>query len=184
MNKKLLKTNEPDPWKAIGPNNIGGRTLCIAINPKNPETIYAGSAGGGLWRSYTGGKGADAWDYVATGFPVLAVSAIAIDPIDTNRIYIGTGEVYNLEQTGTDYADKLTIGSYGIGIIKTTNGGTTWEQSLIWNDSLQVGINAIKIDPFNKKIIWAATTEGTYKVQITGRGNPGRVFMKLKWQLI
>ncbi|KAB2838231.1 MAG: hypothetical protein F9K45_11615 [Melioribacteraceae bacterium] len=49
LNKKLLKTNEPDPWKSIGPNNIGGRTLCIAINPKNPETIYAGSAGGGLW---------------------------------------------------------------------------------------------------------------------------------------
>ncbi|OGU35850.1 MAG: hypothetical protein A2068_06125 [Ignavibacteria bacterium GWB2_35_6b] len=163
LNKKLLKTNEPDPWKAIGPNNIGGRTLCIAINPKNPETIYAGSAGGGLWRSYTGGKGADAWDYISTGFPVLAVSAIAIDPLDTNRIYIGTGEVYNLEQTGTDYADKLTIGSYGIGIIKTANGGTSWEQSLIWSDSLQVGVNAIKIDPFNKKVIWAATTEGTYK---------------------
>lgn len=102
LNNGLLKTNEPDPWKAIGPDNFGGRTLSIAINPKNPETIYAGSAGGGLWRSYTGGIGSDAWEYIPTGFPVLAVSSIAVDPGDTNRIYIGTGEIYNLDQTGTD----------------------------------------------------------------------------------
>ena len=163
LKNRLNKITEPDPWKPIGPNNIGGRTLSIAVNPKNPETIYAGSAGGGLWRSYTGGIGASAWKYIATGFPVLAVSSIAIDPVDTNKIYIGTGEVYNLAQTGTSYADRLTIGSYGIGILKTSDGGATWEQSLNWKDSLQVGVNAIKITPGLANIIWAATTVGTYK---------------------
>ena len=38
------------PWKPIGPVNLGGRTLAIAFNPLNPNTIYAGSASGGLWQ--------------------------------------------------------------------------------------------------------------------------------------
>lgn len=87
-------------WESIGPVNLGGRTLCIAFNSLNPNTLYAGSASGGLWRSYTGGKGANAWERIWTGFPVLAVSAIAVSPQDSNIIYIGTGEVYDYQIQG------------------------------------------------------------------------------------
>lgn len=159
---KLMKSGE-DEWKAIGPHNIGGRTLALAINPQNPNTIYAGSASGGLWVSYTGGKGADAWDYVKTGFPVLGVSSIAIDHSDTNTIYIGTGEVYNYENAGTGALERLTRGTYGIGILKTTDGGTTWQHSLDWSYNQRQGVWAIKIDPQNSGVVWAATTEGVYK---------------------
>ena len=93
--RKLSKSNILSPaWQEMGPQNIGGRTIAIDINPLNPNTIYAGSASGGLWRSYSGGLGIKAWNYVPTGFPVLSVSAIAENPSDTNVIYIGTGEVY------------------------------------------------------------------------------------------
>ena len=71
--EKLQTTNQ---WKAIGPHNKGGRTNAIAFNPQNPNTMYVGSASGGLWRSYTGGVGVDGWHYVPTGFPVLGVSTI------------------------------------------------------------------------------------------------------------
>src|ERR1035437_30543 len=84
---KLSKSNILTPdWQEMGPQNIGGRTLAIDINPLNPNTIYAGSASGGLWRSYSGGVGVKAWNYVPTGFPVLSVSAIAENPTDTNVI--------------------------------------------------------------------------------------------------
>ena len=42
-------------FEQIGPHNIGGRTLDVQFNPQNTNTIFAGAASGGLWRSYTGG---------------------------------------------------------------------------------------------------------------------------------
>ena len=163
LTNELSKTHEVEPWETLGPHNKGGRTLAVAINPENPNTIYAGSASGGLWRSYTRGEGAAGWHYVSTGFPVLGVMAIAIDPADTNIMYIGTGEVYNWEGVGFDAAVRITRGSYGIGILKTVDGGKTWSKSLDWTYDQQKGVQAIKIDPTNSNIIWAGTTDGTYK---------------------
>ena len=48
---KSFNNLDVEPWKAIGPHNTGGRTLSIAFNPQNPNTIYAGSASVGLWIS-------------------------------------------------------------------------------------------------------------------------------------
>lgn len=53
-------------WETIGPTNIGGRTLALAIHPENPDILFVGSASGGLWKSTTGGSGANAWEYVPT----------------------------------------------------------------------------------------------------------------------
>jgi len=157
------KSGTAAPWQSLGPHNIGGRTLAVALNPQNPNTVYAGSASGGLWRSYTGGVGAAAWDRVATGFPVLGVSCIAIDPSDSNVMYIGTGEVYNYADTQGGIAERFTRGSYGLGILRTADGGQTWSHSLDWSYQQQRGIWAIKINPLNPNTVWAGTTEGTYK---------------------
>jgi photosystem II stability/assembly factor-like uncharacterized protein len=152
-----------DPWKEIGPHNLGGRTLAIVFNPQNPNTVYAGSASGGLWRSHSGGRGPDAWDYIPTGFPVLGVSSIAFAPGDSNTIYIGTGEVYNYQNAGTGAAYRSTRGTYGIGILKTTDGGASWSKSLDWAYNQTRGVWAVKVNPLNPNTVWAATTEGTYK---------------------
>ncbi len=152
-----------DEWTPIGPHNIGGRTISIALNPLNPNTIYAGSASGGLWRSHTAGEGADAWDYIPTGFPVLGVGAIVIDPNDTNTIYIGTGEVLAYQNSIGGVAVRATRGSYGIGILKTTDAGTTWTKSLDWSYNQDRGVQAMRINPLNSNTVWAGTSEGTYK---------------------
>ena len=156
-------------WQSLGPHNIGGRTLAIAFNPQNPSTIYAGSASGGLWRSYTGGRGADAWDHVSTGFPLLAVSCIAFAPDDSTTMYIGTGEVYSYDDTQGGIAVRHTRGSYGMGILKTTDGGSTWSHSLDWTYEQGRGIWAVRVDPTNQNIVWAGTTEGTYKSTDAGQ---------------
>ncbi|TFB11580.1 T9SS type A sorting domain-containing protein [Candidatus Marinimicrobia bacterium MT.SAG.2] len=163
MQRSLSKSSASHPWEAIGPKNIGGRTLAIAFNPQNPNTIYAGSAGGGLWRSYTLGEGAQAWEHVSTAFPVLSVSSIAISPDDSNTMYIGTGEVYNSESTGTGYSIRATRGSYGIGILKTSDGGVAWEKSLDFSLDQRKGIEAIRLNPQNPNTVWAATTDGVYR---------------------
>jgi photosystem II stability/assembly factor-like uncharacterized protein len=162
-------------WDPIGPLNLQGRSKSVAINPKNPSTVYVGTASGGLWRSYTGGLGQD-WEQVKLGHPALGISAIVIDPIDTNRMYLGTGEVYQYQNAVGGVVIRTTRGSYGIGILKTSDGGITWTKSLDWSYNSQSGIQAIKMNPLNHNTLWAATTEGIYKTT-----NAGETWEEMLW---
>ncbi len=156
-----LPTDSP-PWRSMGPHNVPGRMISVAVNPKNPETLYAGGASGGLWRTYKASTGEN-WHRVHTGFPVLGVMAIAIDPVDTNKIYIGTGEVYGYKRSIGGLVIRTTRGSYGIGILKTTDGGATWQKSLDWTQNQERGVQCIRINPQNPNTLFAATSEGIYK---------------------
>ncbi len=155
-----LRSN--DQWESIGPFNISGRVLSVGINPQDDNTLYAGTASGGLWRSRALGQGVS-WEKIDTGFPVLGVSDIEFAPGDSTVMFIGTGEVYNYESTGTDGAYRPTRGSYGIGILKSEDGGNTWTKSLDWTLHNERGVWMIKIDPLNPQIVYAATTDGIYK---------------------
>lgn len=117
-------------WSPMGPINIGGRTLALAIHPDNPDTMFAGSASGGIWKTTSAGVGLNAWEYVSTGFPVLGVAAIAMDPQNPDVMYIGTGESYGTETLMPGVGPvRTTRGSYGIGILKTEDGGETWKKA-------------------------------------------------------
>lgn len=165
----LRKLNSNYQWQQIGPHNIGGRTLDVEFNPQNPNTIFAGSASGGIWRSYTAGLGVNAWERIETGFPVLGVSSISISPIDSNIILIGTGEVYNYRQALGGEVIRTTRGSYGIGILRTTNYGLTWTKVLDWSYNQERGVNDVEFDPNNPSIAWAATTEGIFRSSNNGQ---------------
>ena len=104
-----------------------------------------------------------AWEYVKTGFPVNAVGAIAIPQNDSNTIYIGTGEVYGYQTSTGGLNIRTTRGSYGIGILKSTNAGLTWTKSLDWAYNQRRGVQALKINPLNPNTIYAGTTEGVFK---------------------
>lgn len=84
------------PWVPLGPRNIGGRIRCLAQDPINPDTLYAGAAFGGLWKTVDGG---DRWR-VMNGFlqgaankevapPIGAIGICARSP---QHLFIGTGE--------------------------------------------------------------------------------------------
>ncbi|MCB0720735.1 MAG: T9SS type A sorting domain-containing protein [Ignavibacteriae bacterium] len=154
--------NSGTSWTQLGPHNFGGRTISLALNPGNPNTIYAGSASGGLWRSYTGGVGTSAWENIQTGFSVLGVGSIAINPQDTNEMYIGTGEVYGYGMSFGGISVRTTRGSYGIGILKTTDNGATWWKTLDWSPNTMRGVEVVRINPLNPNTVWAGTSEGTY----------------------
>ena len=158
------------PWTALAPKNFAGRTLALGFHPTNPNIMWAGSAGGGLWKTTTGGTGAPGginWTYVPTGFPAMSVMAIAVNPSNGNEIYVGTGEVYNngaasAGQTGAGHI-RTYRGSYGIGILKSTDGGSTWDTTLSFAYSNLVGVADIVIDPNNSLIVYAATSVGIYR---------------------
>jgi hypothetical protein len=125
-------TNSPNatqvtPWVELGPKNFSGRILSIGFHPTNANIMWVGSASGGLWKTTTGGTGAAGginWTYVPTGFPVLGVPSIAVNPSNGNEIYIGTGEVYNSTPGGSTGAGHIRTfrGTYGIGILKSIDG--------------------------------------------------------------
>jgi photosystem II stability/assembly factor-like uncharacterized protein len=170
--KKTIKefsrtTQSATAWEPIGPTNLSGRAVSVAINPLNGNTVYVGTASGGLWRSYSGGQFAD-WQRVTTGYPVNGIGAIAIDPTDSNTIYIGTGEVYRYSGAYGGLVVRTTRGSYGLGILKTTDGGLTWAKSLDWSLNQQRGVQALRFNPLNHNTILAATTEGLYKTSDAG----------------
>jgi len=100
-------------WTSLGPGNIGGRTRSIIIHPQDPNTMWAASAGGGVWRTDDGGA---SWGPVDDLMANLAVSSIAMDPTDPNIIYAGTGE-------GFSNLDAMR----GAGIFRTVDGAT-WYQ--------------------------------------------------------
>ena len=158
-----VKAKGTDPWRNIGPFNLGGRMLGLTVDPNNPDRVWAGSATGGLWKLTFTGEGA--WDYqwerIETGEPVLGVRTIAVDPENSDVIYIGTGEAH----FHRDFQIRLlrTMYTYGIGILKSADGGVTWTKSLDWSYNQSRGVQSIKINPKNPDIVFAGTTEGTYR---------------------
>ena len=161
--------NTPAAWEAIGPKNIAGRTLALAFHPVDSNIIFLGSASGGLWKTTTAGLGANAWQRVSIGFPILAVSSIVISPTNPDIMYIGTGEMYNAEETRPGVVNRLTRGTYGFGIFKSTDGGLSWDKSLDWTYQEMRGVQNIIINPQNDQVLYASTSIGLMKSTNAGK---------------
>jgi hypothetical protein len=129
-------------WEALGPGNIGGRTRSIVVHPTKPETMWAGSVGGGVWRSDNAGQ---SWQPVDDFMANLAVTALVIDPTNPGVLYAGTGE-------GFSNLDALR----GAGIFRTTDG-VTWHQ--LASTASFDAINRLATSP-DGAVLLAATPAG------------------------
>jgi photosystem II stability/assembly factor-like uncharacterized protein len=194
-----LALRAEEGWRALGPfgeagnEGLGGRVISLAVDPRNPNHVFAGSASGGLWVSELSGAGASAdanpraanwrddskplwrWRYIDTGFPVLGVGAIAIHPKEPDVLFIGTGEVYGYRQTtARGFDNQASRGNYGLGILRSNDGGKTWSKSLDWQPSQQTGVQALSIVPDpadpSRFTVWAATSEGIYRLDTSKAG--------------
>ena len=43
-------------WEWLGPGNAGGRIRAIVVHPTDPNILYVGGLGGGVWKSTNGGN--------------------------------------------------------------------------------------------------------------------------------
>jgi hypothetical protein len=94
----------------------------VANLPQGQATaLYAATPTGGLFRTRNVLDSLPVWENItdSTRLPVLGVRGFAFAPGDPNTIYIGTGIRYPLEFRRT----------YGIGVLKTTDGGRTWQET-------------------------------------------------------
>jgi photosystem II stability/assembly factor-like uncharacterized protein len=120
---------------------------CIALDPKNPLTVWVGtgennsqrsvSYGNGVYRSEDGGK---TWKNVGLKTSEH-IGRIAIDPKDSNIVYVAAqGPLWG---PGGDR-----------GLYKTTDGGKTWKQILKISEN--TGVTDVVIDPQNPETLYAA----------------------------
>ena len=144
-----------------GGTRIGGRIVCLAIDPNNSNNLWAGSASGGIWKSTNAGS---LWAPVKTDLPVLGVSSIIVDPSNSNIIYAGTGEVYSTEagSSNTGFNIWKTRGTYGIGVIKSVDGGAHWSQVMTKNSADLFGVQSLAFLPGSSTTILACTTDGVF----------------------
>ncbi len=151
-------------WESVSPsgmfyartnaNYVSGRTNSIAFHPTDPATMYIAAAQGGVWKTTNNGLN---WNVLTDNLGSISSGDIAIDPLNPNVLYYGTGE---LNYSGDS--------QYGDGLYKTTDAGATWTKispaSFIGQYIGKIGIN-----PQNTNIVYCAGNAGVFKSTNAGQ---------------
>ncbi len=136
-------------WTERGPANVPGRTRGLIVDPDDPlkNTWYAGSAGGGVWKTTNAGA---QWTLLTPDLTNLATTVLAMAASNHDILYVGTGE-------GFGNLDGIT----GNGIFKSADRGQTWTHlpaTIAFSD-----VNRIAISPTDPDVVVAATNTGIYR---------------------
>ena len=143
-------------WQSLGPKPIqggqttppspvSGRVADVAVDPTDANHWLIGAAQGGIWETFDGGS---TWSPRTDDQPTLAMGAIAFAPSNPNIVYAGTGEA---SFGGDAYG--------GAGVLKSTNGGSSWEL-VASSPFLKMAFSDIKVDPTTPNILLAAVARG------------------------
>ncbi|MGH7475048.1 MAG: VPS10 domain-containing protein [Longimicrobiales bacterium] len=132
----MLSGLEP---RTIGPANMSGRVVDMAVNEANPLVWYVAASTAGVWKTTSNGV---AWTPVFEREGSHSVGDIELHQRDTSIIWVGTGERANRQST-----------SWGDGVYKSTDGGRTWTNMGL-ADSHHVG--RIRMHPENPDIVYVA----------------------------
>ncbi len=157
-------------WRALGPdrtdsggNWTSGRVSAIAIHPRNPDIVYIGAAQGGVWRTDDAGA---SWRPLSDGECSLSMGSIAIDPVNPDIVYAGTGEQHF---SGSSY--------YGCGVLRSVNGGASWEHvgsDVFLGNRGGATISRVHIDPVtagsaSSTFVLVASSFGLFRSENSGR---------------
>ncbi|HEY7781711.1 MAG TPA: hypothetical protein VIC85_16035 [Ktedonobacterales bacterium] len=170
-------------WSLIGPSTAiqpgvlsftgnqyitSGRVTALAIAPTCTASqcrLWVGAAGGGVWRTDNALSGTPGWTFLSGSFGTNAIGTLTVDPTDPsgNTIYAGTGE-----------PNASADSEAGLGIYKSTDGGTTWTHLASQVTALTTAgngtytgdafaarsISTIVVDPTNANTLYVSSTRG------------------------
>jgi len=168
-------------WVPVNNGLYGGTIRSLVIDPSNTQVVYAGTFGGGVFKSTDGGS---SWTAKNNGLTNTYVYSLAIDSSNTNVLYAGTngGGVFKSTDGGSSWSVKngvlkntyvhcfvidpsntqvIYAGTDGGGVFKSTDGGTSW--SAVNSGLTNSSVYSLAIDPTNTQTIYAGTHSGVFK---------------------
>lgn len=98
--------------RGIGPAVMSGRVSCIALDPEDIFTFYIGLGTGGVMKTTSNGA---TFTGIFEKEAVAAIGAIAVAPSNAKHVWVGTGE-----------ANDRNSSSWGNGVYRSTDGGSSW----------------------------------------------------------
>jgi photosystem II stability/assembly factor-like uncharacterized protein len=179
------------PWQALGPD--GGDARSLAYDPHNPDHILLGTSSGQMFSSDNGGR---SWSrLVRLGGDDYVVDHIAIDPQDSNRIFVSAwsvssqqiGEIYRSTDGGANWqtlpemhgksvralamfkgdSSVLVAGALD-GVYRTKDGGETWQRISPAKSNDIKNIESIAVDPKDANTVYAGTWHLAWKTSDGG----------------
>ena len=162
-------------WQPLDNGITSNAIGSLAVDPNDPNTIYAGTgepngsgdseAGVGLFRSTDGGQH---WSLVDASVAVSkdrSIGSIAIDPTDPDHYYIGT-DVARHGSSSVNGGRRTPPNAPTLGLYETTDGGVTFHLAFsrppnptdpaTGNDWFQGGVNKIELDPNDPATVYVA----------------------------
>lgn len=124
----------------------------MVVHPTNPDIVYAGTIGGGIWRTNDGGKSwKKIWDEPVHKETLLDVVAIAISPANPSVIYAAA---YNFQPSEAMGWSRILIPNR---LIKSEDGGETWERLRLGLLTAAPKIDDIVVDDRNADAVYVIT---------------------------
>jgi len=133
--------DEGRSWEAISHSMSHSRVITMAIDPAYPATVYAGTKGDAVYKSYDGGQ---RWVSQRTGLDDVTVTSvvnqIVFEPTNNIRLFAATT----------------------MGVFESEDGGDTWTKRMAGMKEILMAVT-LAIDPFRPDIMYAGTSGGVYK---------------------
>ncbi|WP_338844882.1 PKD domain-containing protein [Massilia sp. W12] len=152
MRQKAMANGET--WVEMGPSSmnmsgwsmgrVSGRNNAIVPHPQDDNTLYFGSAAGGVWKTTDGGTN---WTPIFDQVGTMPIGSIALAPQDPNQVWVGTG----------DKNGGGCSGYFGQGVFMSSDAGQTWQAK---NGSGETAmplsiVNGVAVAPLNSQVILA-----------------------------
>jgi hypothetical protein len=149
-----FKTIIPEgEWRSLGPANISGCIVQVAIDPNNSDRLYALAQGGGLWRlNSVANYPAETWSPLSDQHASLLGLAVAIAPSDSTIVYLAEGD----------------------SLLRSADGGSTWSPAAapaLWlygTSGWDQSVRRIVIDPTNADRVLIASNTGLWLTTDSG----------------
>ena len=178
-----------DDWKISGP--FGGTVTSIAVDLKEPKTVFAGGRNSLLYESQDAGASWHTLNLPRRNFG--EVTSILIDPADSQHILAGMiatehPGIFESVDAGKTWSQVKGVDDVSVralaaaasdpthfvagtlrGVMLSTDSGKTWARiSDPENEEMQ-GITAVAIDPKDPNVIYAGTPHLPWRTKDGGK---------------
>lgn len=162
--KSISASGVDDFWECIGPflpiagtNSAKGigRVESVWVDPDNHNVIYIGGDSGGLWRSTDKGVTYNCLTDDISGIGVYDIEVVkGAGTGGLDVIYIATGIWGN---------GSIHSGGYSVGILKSIDGGNSFNTSMGNSPGNELFMRELVVDPQNSNVLYAISTSNIYR---------------------